>query len=162
MRRTVSALPDCLASHYSATLEELEVIERTVEEARSLASASESLRTDIELPGVLRYLRRVVTAVHAALLTLRALAPDRFAQIPATVLAFSARIPDGAVLMGLRHEMSVYLVQLPTPFGFNPSRANASAPSRGFQQRTGADPPFRFVEACLEPVADRYQESQTP
>ena len=71
MRRTVSALPDCLASHYSGTLEELEVIVRTVEEARSLASASESLRTDIELPGALRYLRRVVTAVHAALLTLR-------------------------------------------------------------------------------------------
>ena len=138
------------------------MIVRTVEEAPSLASATGSLRTDIELPGALRYLRRVVTAVHAALLTLRALAPDRFAQIPATVLAFSTRIPDGTVLMGLRCEMNRYLVQLPTPFGFNPSRVNANAPSRAFQQRTGTDPPIRFVEARFQPVADRYEESKTP
>jgi len=49
-RRTVSALPDCLASNYSGALVELEAIVLAVAQAPALSRAADVLRTDIELP----------------------------------------------------------------------------------------------------------------
>ena len=71
-RRTVSALPDCLASQYSGTLADLEATVLAVEQAPSRPAAAEQLRTEIELPGALRYLDRLCRAVHGALAAVRA------------------------------------------------------------------------------------------
>ena len=66
-RRTVSALPDCLASHYSGTLANLEALVLACERAPSRAAAAAQLRIEIELPGALRYLGRLNAAVHGVL-----------------------------------------------------------------------------------------------
>ena len=80
-RRTVSALPDCLASHYSGTLADLEAMVVAVEQAPSRARAAGQLRTEIELPGALRYLDRLCTSVHGVLSAIRGLEPVRFADV---------------------------------------------------------------------------------
>ena len=75
---TFSLLPDCLAARLPGTLAEVEAVVRAVEQAPSLEAACRNLRPDIELPGVLRWARRRVQAVHAALQALKGLLPDRF------------------------------------------------------------------------------------
>lgn len=157
-RRTVSALPDCLASHYSGTLQELEAQVRAVERASSLASAAEHLRTDIELPGALRYLSRLCTAIHSALGIIRGLQPQLFCSVAPTLTAYSAVLGEGSVLMTLREKLSGYLAQLPTPLGFNPPRNTPARPPAGGQHPMGRDPPFAFVDPAAEPVADRQTE----
>ncbi len=154
-RRTVSALPDCLASHFSGTLDELEGTVCAVEQARSLAAAALDLRTDIFLPGALRYLSRVCRAIHRALGIIRGLAPDQFATVIPTLGDFAVAMDCSPILMSLREKVSRYLPQLPIPLGFNPSRSNATHSSRVSQHQTGSDPPQAFVDGLSEPVADR-------
>lgn len=57
-------LPDCLAVRLSGTLAEAEAVVCAVEQATGLKAACEGLRPDIELPGVLRWVRRRVQTVH--------------------------------------------------------------------------------------------------
>lgn len=147
--RTASALPDCLASHFSGTLNELEAHVCAVEQARSLVAAAEHRRTDIELPGALRYLSRVCRAIHSALRIIRGLVPDTFLVAEPSVADFSKVLGMESVLTTLREHCARYLPHLPTPLGFNPSRINPASPSMGFQHRTGRDPPHAIVEpAC--------------
>jgi len=147
-RRTVSALPDCLASHYSGTLVDLEAMVLAVERARSLPAAVDALRTDIELPGALRYLRRLCQAVHDALGIVRGLQPARFAGVPLTLQGFAAALPGClSGLVALRALASQYLSLLPTPLGFDPARQNAAGLSPAFQHRMGPDPPLAILDA---------------
>lgn len=146
MRRTVSALPDCLASHRCGTLEALEATVYAIEQAGSLAAGAEVLRTDIELPGALRYLSRLCRAVHAALGIVRGLEPQRFEGLEPTLHDFSTVLGSGSVLMGLREHVSHYLPQLPTPVGFDPQRSGVSQRCGPFQHWVGRDPPLAFVE----------------
>jgi len=147
-RRTVSALPDCLASHYSGSLVELEGVVLAVEQAPSLAAAADGLRTEIELPGALRYLRRLCQAIHRALHIIRGLFPQRFVSVPPTVQGFVAELTDGpSVLMTLREQASRHLANLPTPFGFNPSRSNPVRSPLCRQHRWGPDPPCAILDA---------------
>lgn len=145
-RRTVSALPDCLASHYSGTLDELEAQVRAVEQARSLAAAVEHLRTDIELPGALRYLSRLCQAIHSALRIVRGLDPIRFLCVEPRVSDFSTVLGTDSVLQWLRQGCARHLMQLPIPLGFNPSRNKPAQPVPTYQHRTGRDPPQAIVE----------------
>lgn len=57
---TFSLIPDCLATRLTGTLVELEFLVRQVEQSSSLAAACANLRPEIELPGVLRWVRRRV------------------------------------------------------------------------------------------------------
>lgn len=148
-RRTVSALPDCLASHYSGTLADLEAMVLAVEQAPSRAAAAGQLRTEIEMPGALRYLDRLSRAVHSALATIRGLEPVRFAAVALTLQGFAAVLGTGSVLVHLRGLVARYLPQLPTPFGFDPHRYSPSAAVRHRQHHMGPDPP----SACLEAPA---------
>jgi len=88
-QRTVSALPDALASHFSGTLAQIEAHVVAVELASSFASAARDRRLDIELPGALRYLSRVCKAVHKALNICRGLRPEPLASLPSTVCGFA-------------------------------------------------------------------------
>ena len=145
-RRTVSALPDCLASHYSGTLVQLEAMVSAVEQAHSLGAAAEHLRTEIELPGALRYLSRLCRAIHSALASVRGFDPKRFAAVAPTVQDFAAVLGTDSVLIRLRDQASVFLPQLLTPLGFNPLRHNAGTAVRRSQHRMGRDPPQAIVE----------------
>ena len=146
-RRTVSALPDCLASHYSGTLADLEAMVVAVEQAPSRAVAAGDLRTEIELPGALRYLDRLCRAVHGTLVVIRGLEPTHFGALAPTLQGFAAVLGTGSVLMRLRNWVARYLPQLPTPFGFDPRRRSLGATGRWHQQQTGPDPPAAIVEA---------------
>jgi len=154
-RRTVSALPDCLASHYSGTLADLEAMVLAVEQAPSRPAAAGQLRTEIELPGALRYLDRLCRAIHGALATVRGLEPKRFAAVAPTLMGFAAALPGGSVLSPLRAGVARYLPQLPTPFGFDPHRRVADGAVRRRQHRMGTDPPAAIVDAparCRSPT----------
>ena len=53
--QTFSLLPDCLAARFPGTLAEIEQVIETAEQAPSREAAADELRTDIELPGALRW-----------------------------------------------------------------------------------------------------------
>ena len=142
----MSALPDCLASHYSGTLAELEATVRAVEQAPSRAAALGSLRTDIQLPGALRYLDRRCRSIHGALATIRGLEPARFTAVAPTLDAFAVALDTDAVLVGLRAMVARYLPFLPTPFGFDPLRYSRNISTSRRQHRAGPDPPIALVE----------------
>ncbi len=120
----------------------------TVEQARSVPAAAEHLRTDIELPGALRYLRRLGQAIHRALGVVRGLQPTRFAAVPLTLQGFADALSGcPSVLMALREQVSDHLAGLPTPLGFNPARPTVAFPSPVFQHRVGHDPPVAIIDA---------------
>lgn len=145
-KRTISALPDCLASHRSGTLDECEAVVCTLENAFSIEAACRDLRTEVELPGVLRYVVRLIRDIYQALKAIKGLFPLRFSGKP-TLSGFSQQLQTHTVLMDLRSIASDYLAQLPTPIGFNPSRDSTHTTKYPFQHRVGSDPPVAFVEA---------------
>ena len=145
-KRTISALPDCLASHRSGTLDECEAIVCTLENAISIEAACRDLRTEIELPGVLRYVARLIRDIYRALVAIKGLFPLRFSGNP-TLSDFSQQLQTQTVLMDLRSIASDFLTQLPTPIGFNPSRDSTHRIKHPFQHRVGRDPPVAFIEA---------------
>lgn len=138
--RTFSLLPDCLAARLSGTLADVEAVVRTVEQAPSLEAACQDLRPDIELPGVLRWARRRVQAVHAALQAIKGLLPHQF-PCPATLAAFAACLGVAEVLVALRPIGEPFLQNLPTPLGFRPRRQAGGERDRARQHCAGPDPP---------------------
>jgi hypothetical protein len=111
-------------------------------------AAADSVRTDIELPGALRYLRRLCQAVYQALGVIRGLEPARFAAAPLTLRGFATALPGcRSVLMALRALARDYLALLPTPLGFDPRQRNAVNPLLPFQHRMGPDPPQAMLDA---------------
>jgi len=127
-------------------LQALEALVVAVEQAPTFMAAAEHLRTDIELPGALRYLRRICRAIHAALAIVRGLEPVRFAAIAPTVCDFARALEATSVLMVLRDQVSRFLTDLPSPLGFRSPRIGADIVIRGVQHRVGRDPPLAIVE----------------
>lgn len=140
-RCTFSLLPDFLAARLPGTLEEIEQVVETVERSPSLEAAADELRTDIELPGALRWIHRRLKAVHRSLHLLKGLLPDTFAAWPATVTAFRQGLAVDELLARLREIAEPYLLLLPPPLGFRPPPPHGGESLSGFQQRRGADPP---------------------
>lgn len=146
-RRTVSALPDCLPARYSGTLADLEAMVLAVEQAPSREAAAARLRTEIELPGALRYLDRLCRSIHRALATIRGLEPVRLQAVAPTLQAFAAALGTDSVLMSLRASLARYLPLLPAPFGFDPRRHRRHTGATPPQHETGPDPPTAILEA---------------
>jgi hypothetical protein len=145
-KRTISALPNCLASHRSGTLDDCEAIVCTLENAISIEAACQDLRIEIEHPGVLRYVVRLIRGIYQALRAIKGLFRLHFTGVP-TLSGFSQQLQTQTVLMDLRSIASDYLAQLPTPIGFNPSRNSTHTIKQPFQHRVGRDPPVAFIEA---------------
>ncbi len=143
--RTFSLLPDCLAARLPGTLAEVEAVVAAVEQAKSLEAACANLRLAIGLPGVLRWVRRRVQAIHALLNTLKGLMPERFAGCEPRLDAFAERLGVDGVLPALRQIAAPYLAVLPPPLGFGPRRARGGEPDRADQQGAGPDPPAFFA-----------------
>ena len=138
--RTFSLLPDCLAARLSGTLSEVEAVVRAVEQAPSLEAACRGLRPAIELPGVLRWVRRRVQAVHAALQALKGLLPERFPCVP-TLAAFAVCLGVTEALLALRPIGEPFLQNLSSPLGLRPRRTPGSGRGRARQHGAGPDPP---------------------
>ena len=117
---------------------------RAVEQADSLEAACSDLRLDIELAGVLRWVRRRVQAVYASLILLKGLLPEWFQGCELTLGAFGQRLGLSGVLPALRPIAAPYLSSLPAPLGFAPLKRRGSEPGSLDQHRGGPDPP-----ACL-------------
>ena len=138
---TFSLLPDCLAARLCGTLVEVETAAFVVEQAPSLERAADPLRRDIDLPGAMRWTQRRALRVRAALTALRGLLPEPFADCPARISAFRARLGVEPVLPALREVAAPWLHELPAPLGLRPGpHAGGDVPQRE-QHEPGPDPP---------------------
>ena len=114
---------------------------RVAEQAPSREVAADGLRLDIELPGALRWIRRRLQAVYAALHLLKGLMPEHFASAWPTLKGFRPCLGVDVVLLALREVAAAHLPNLPPPLGFRPPPSRGGEPHEPFQHRVGPDPP---------------------
>jgi hypothetical protein len=121
-RASISLLPSFLAARWSGTLAEVEDAVAAVEDG-GIAAAIDAVQPPdtedaIELPGALRWIRRRVAAVRAALIACVTLMPERFQGVLPTLRAFREALSSERVLVTLRELAERYLGALPVPLGF--------------------------------------------
>ena len=138
---TFSLLPDCLASRLSGSLGEVEAVIVEVENSPTQEKAADNIRLDIELPGVLRWIRRRVKLVQTALSMLIELMPSIVSGCDPTICSFRSTLCVELVLPELRRRASIYLYLLPPPVGFGPRAEKKKFKKNHFQHKTGTDPP---------------------
>ena len=109
--------------------------------AGSLEAAAGACRPEIELPGVLRWLRRRRRAVATLLVLVRGLLPLRWLQVALTLPAWRQVLGVEWVLPALRAVAAEHLQRLPPPLGFRPPLKPSGEPWVGHQHRAGPDPP---------------------
>jgi len=137
---TFSLLPDCLAAQLPGTLVEVEEVVLAVEKAPGQERAVDMLRTDIELPGALRWVRRRLKLVRAALVALVGLLPATLASArPPTIVEFRRVLGSEPVLVELREVAAEHLAHLPPPLGFGPRPGRPPPALRHLQHRMGTD-----------------------
>ena len=137
-RETFSLLPDCLASHFPGELDSIEHVVATVEAARSVEGAADTLRPEITLVAAVRWIRRRLTPIRLALVTLVTLLPDRFIG-DARLSAVRGALATSAALTTIRGEAAPHLTGLPTPLGFRPRRRRRDAAPPVGPHEMGAD-----------------------
>jgi len=142
---TFSLLPDCLAARLSSSLADVEAVctAAATGSGRSQEAIAEELRPDIQRQGALRWMRRRVRAVTAALVAVIGLRPDVFAGRQPTVEDFRKVLGVEHVLAALRELAAGHLAALPPPLGFGPRAIPRPPAIRQRQQKAGADPPRR-------------------
>ncbi len=138
---TFSLLPDCFAARLSGTLVDVEAVVEAAEQARSREAAADTLRPDIELPGGLRWLRRRLLPVYAALHLLKGLMADQFHLCWPTLSGFRSCLGAESVLLVLREVAAAHLGVLPPPLGLCPPPSGGEKAKQAFQQSVGPDPP---------------------
>lgn len=117
-----------------------------VEQAPSLISACDQVRTDIQLPGALRFIGRLRRDIYCLFTLLRGLLPGAFS--PCNHLRdWVDQCDCTPTLPKLRLTLAPYLHQLPCPVGFNPQYFKVGSTLSTGQQWTGPDPPCAFVDA---------------
>jgi len=141
---TISLLPDFAAARVSGTLVEVERAVEHAEGAPTQASAARDLRPELsDERSALRWLRRLVRAVHGALTALITSLPELFGTAP-RIAALRERLGmkagGGCVLSRLRAMSEHLLPQLRAPLGlFRPRRFGSNAESE-LQHKVGPDP----------------------
>lgn len=136
---TFSLLPDCLASRLSSTLAEIEQVVGAAEDA-GVEAAAVRMRPDIDLEGAVRWVRRRVRGVRAALVICLGLVPSLLAGIPPTLDGYRAALGVKAVLPAVRHRAADHLAVLPPPVGFGARPRPRIRRARSSQHETGPDP----------------------
>lgn len=139
---TFSLLPDCLAARLPGDLEEIERVVAAVEAAPSVEAAADELRPDIDLPGAVRWVRRRLRAVRAALLVLVTMSPDRFEGCAPTLGDVTARLGT-PTLRQVRAQTEKHLASLAAPIGFGPPPRRGTRRRTPLEQDLGPDPPRR-------------------
>jgi hypothetical protein len=137
---TFSLLPDCLAARLVGSLDEVEQVVVKVEGSASVEAAASALRPDIELPGAVRWVRRRLSGVRAALLALLTLMPGRMGS-RAELTAVRAELVTDRALVALRELGSAQLSRLWRPLGFRAARSERAQGEERVQHKTGPDPP---------------------
>lgn len=142
---TISLLPDFLASRLTGTLAEVEAMIEAVEEAKSLEAALERVRpaaaeNAVTLPSGLRWLRRRLSAVHAALVAAVTLVPA-LAECAPTLAGLRERLGAVEVLVVLRAAAAEYLAALSAPVGFRARGRRRKARRHRTPHEAGPDPP---------------------
>ncbi len=139
---TFSLLPDHLAARFPGTLDEIERVVDTVDQAKSLEAAADLLRPDcVSLISAVRWTRRRVTLVRTVFTLLVGMFPGIFQGSALTVADFRLRLDCITVLAQARHLAHDTLSTLPRPLGFVPPRPDGGGRKIRFQQRMGTDPP---------------------
>jgi hypothetical protein len=138
-RVTFSLLPDFLASRLSGTLDDVERVVCAVEGARSVEAAADMLRPDIELPGAVRWVRRRLSPIRAALVVIATLMPGT---LPSTLnlRAVRAHLDTEHALMDLRALADKHLVGIRWPLGLRPPESGGGPRGGRRQHETGTDP----------------------
>ncbi len=143
--RTVSLLPDCLASHCTGDVDTIERIAEQREEKRSLRQIAGWARERFYVPeqgleGPLRWVRRRALAVELFLIAIVSLYPRQFAEVEPTVTALREHLGTERLLVTLRGLAESQLGQLDPPLGLRPRPNNAVHPcaqkkhnSRGYR-----------------------------
>ncbi len=123
---------------------ELEAVVAMAEQACSVEAAANAARTDdVGLVGAMRWVVRRRRAVHANLLTLKGLMPERFVDCEPTLGAFQRHLGTDQVLQRLRDIAAVHLHALAPPLGFAPRLGGGGDRNTRVQHPTGPDPPLR-------------------
>ena len=122
-RATVSLLPSFLAARFSGTLDEIEEVIDAVERAPSMVAAAEHLRPAEAARAVtsisaMRWVRRRVKRVRAALLALVTLCPELSGCAP-TLRAMRAHLGVERVLVTLRAVAVAWMHGLSQPLGLS-------------------------------------------
>ncbi|HEX5656904.1 MAG TPA: hypothetical protein VFX59_06900 [Polyangiales bacterium] len=121
--KSISLLPTFLAARLTGTLDEVEAVVSAVEQAGGVTAALERVHPAdaedaIDLQGALRSMRRRMGAVHAALLAIITLMPERFAGTRPTIEGLRTTLATDRVLVALRELAARHLPALPAPLGF--------------------------------------------
>ncbi|GAC1503620.1 MAG: hypothetical protein NVS1B6_11070 [Steroidobacteraceae bacterium] len=117
-------LPDCFAARLPGSLQSLERVVATVEQAQSVEAAANALRADdVSLQSAIRWTRRRLRLVRNALASALAFLPDGFTRCQASVIALRLEMNVDCVLHRLRELAAAYLPELPPPLGFGPRYA---------------------------------------
>jgi hypothetical protein len=134
---TFSLLPDCLASRFPSDLDDLERVVTTVAAARGVEAAADTLRPEIDLLAAVRWIRRRLTVVRAALVVVAGVLPGLLMR-DASLVALAETWGTDRVLVTLRGRVASHLAILPPPVGFGPRpiRRPMHVPAR--QQAMGA------------------------
>ena len=141
---TISLLPDFAAARMSGTLAG---VERAVEQAElspTLASAGRDLRPELsDERSAVRWLRRLVQAVHSALTALVTSLPELFGTAPrigAVRERLGLKAAGQGVLTRLRAAGERMLPLLRAPLGFLRPRLIGSDDEPELQHKAGPDP----------------------
>jgi hypothetical protein len=131
---------------------EMEQVVAAAEEAPSVEAAAEKLQPKTaDLPSAVRWVRRRVRGVHAALGCLVGLMPALFAGCEPSVHAFREALGVAWVLPVLREKAEPYLAQLPPPLGFGPQPMRRLLRPGAGQHYSGPDPPAQARYSCRQP-----------
>jgi hypothetical protein len=95
---------------------------------------------EVELPGVLRWLRRRRLGVHAALLALITALPGQIGTV-AEIEAMRLALSKQRLLVALREIGTAHLQSLPPPLGFGRRVAVRAKRGNRPQHETGTDKP---------------------
>src|SRR2546428_14145092 len=80
---TFSALPECMAARVAGSLDEVEQV-ALLAESKGVEAAAQDLRTETDLPGAMRRIRRRRDEVRVGLLALITALPGRLRVVPRT------------------------------------------------------------------------------
>jgi hypothetical protein len=141
-QQTFSLLADCFAARFPGTLYDIEHVVDEVEQVGSVETGARLVRGhDVQLPGAIRWTRRRLNAVHATLVALIGVIPERLEGCEPTLAFFRQALGVELVLPVLREIGAEHLQALPPPVGFNPRPRPTRQRKKRSQQSTGADPP---------------------
>lgn len=140
-RETFSLLPDCLASRFPSDLDAIERVVIGVEGARSVEAAADALRPDIVLPSAVRWVRRRLRLVRAALVLLATTLPDLVGHVRLT--AVRTTWATDRALVAARHRGATHVPAWPRPLGFGPHRTGRDAATGAVQHDMGPDRALR-------------------